>query len=175
MFGSTTLASLATLVLASCASYEQFRRVTEEFDFHYQIYDSSYDKTWLAVISVMKKFEISSRSQESGTIKTRWMDNTKSYNFVHILGLNRNIRAAQFQLQINVAKGFQNGREVARVTLYKRQLLERDVLQGFKEVVSDGILEKIILYRIGRLLEIEKRIDEIQKKKEEEQIKSLES
>lgn len=167
--------SLFLLLLSSCASYERFRQVTEEYEFPSQVYNATYDKTWLAMISVMKKFDIILRSQESGTIKTRWMDNTKSYNFANVLGSKRNARSAQFQLQINVVKGFRGGREVARVTLHKRQLLEQDVLQGFKEIPSDGIMEKIILYRIERLLKIEDKLDEIQRMREREQLEGFEN
>ena len=77
----------------------------------------------------------------------------------------RDVKSARFQLQLNVTKGFQGNREVAKVTLYKRQLVEQDVLQGFKEIPSDGILEKTILYRINQLIKIEKRLDKIQKQK----------
>ena len=166
---------LLGLILGSCASYEKFRQVTEEFELASQVYPATYDQTWQAVISIMKKFDILERNQALGTIKTRWSDNTKSYNFANVFGSTRDVKSARFQLQLSVAKGFQGGREVSKVTLYKRQLVEQDVLQGFKEMFSDGILEKTILYRIGQLLKIEKHLDEIQKQKEKEQLKSFEN
>ena len=166
---------LATLLclLGSCASYENFRLITEEFDHPSQDYDSTYDETWQAVISVMKEFDIIQRNQETGIIKTRWMENTKSYNFVNTVDPNRNVKEAKFQLQVNLAKGFRADREMSRVTLYKRQLLEQGILQGLKEVSSDGILEKILLYRIDRLLKIEKYLNKIQKQREKEELKEL--
>ena len=133
---------LLGLILGSCASYEKFRQVTEEFELAFQVYPATYDQTWLAVIFIMKKFEILKRDQVLGIIKTRWSDNTKSYNFANVFGSSRDVKSARFQLQLSVSKGFQGGREVSRVTLYKRQLVEQDILQGFKETFSDGILEK---------------------------------
>ena len=159
-------ALLPLIALNSCSSYERFRQITEEFEHPSQIYDSNYDKVWQATLTVMQKFDVA--SIENGVIKTRWSNNTKSYNFINVLGYKRNVRDAEFQLQLQVVKGFRNGREVAKVTLYKRQLVERDILQGPEETLSNGILEKTILYRIGQLLKIEHRLEEIQKKKEEQ-------
>ena len=160
-------------ILGSCASYEKFRQVTEEFELASQVYSATYAQTWQAVIFIMKKFDILKRDQVLGIIKTRWSDNTKSYNFANVFGSARDVKSARFQLQLNVTKGFQGNREVAKVTLYKRQLVEQDVLQGFKEIPSDGILEKTILYRINQLIKIEKRLDKIQKQKEKEQLESF--
>ena len=69
---------------------------------------------------------------------------------------------------MNVVKGFRSTREVAKVTVYRRQMLEQDFLQGWKVVPSDGITEKIILYRIARNLDIARKIRSIEEKKAKE-------
>ena len=158
----------------SCSSYQKFRD-TEEFEYPSYTYNSTYLQTWQGVISTMKKFELDSRDQVSGHITTRWINNTDSYNFINVLGFNKDVRDARFQLKIVVTKGFLYSREVTRVTIFKRQLIERNVLQGFQEIPSDGILEKTILYRIQRLLAIENRLKEIQIKKNQEEIRALDA
>ena len=159
--------------LQSCASYEKFKRITEEYEFPSEIYNSDYNQTWQAVLETMRVFDIAVQNQEIGSIKTRWMDNTKSLNFTNSFDKNTDVKAAQFKLQVNVVKGFRGDREVSKVTFYKRQLVEQDFLQGWKETPSDGIMEKTLLYRIGRLLEREKKLDEIQKQKEKEQLSTF--
>ena len=76
------LALFVTVSLfSSCASYEKFKLITEELEIPSQIYGADYNQTWQAVIQVMKRYDISYQNQESGKIKTRWMDNTLQVNF----------------------------------------------------------------------------------------------
>ncbi len=158
------------LFLSGCASYEKFRQVTEELEIPSKIYKADYNQTWQAVITVMRKFDIAQQNQEAGFIKSRWMDNTLEVNFADSFGSSDAVKAAKFKLVVNVVKGFRTSREVTKVTIYKRQLVEQDFLQGWKEVSPDGIMEKTLLYRIERLIAIDNKIREIDKAREKEQL-----
>lgn len=158
------------LFFSACASYEKFRQVTEELEIPSKIYKADYNQTWQAVITVMRKFDIAQQNQEAGFIKTRWMDNTLEVNFADSFGSSDAVKAAKFKLMINVVKGFRASREVTKVTIYKRQLVEQDFLQGWKEESPDGIMEKTLLYRIERLIAIDNKMREIDKAREKEQL-----
>lgn len=162
---------LMMLFFSSCASYEKFRLVTEEMEIPSKIYKADYDQTWKAVVQVMKKYNIAQQNPEAGFIKTRWIDNTLEVNFADAFGSSDAVKAAKFKLIVNVVKGFRASREVSKVTIYKRQLMEQDFLQGWKEVPTDLIAEKTLLYRIERLIAMDNRIKEIDKAREEEQMK----
>jgi hypothetical protein len=159
-----------TFLLSSCASYEKFRQVTEELEIPTKVYKSDFNQTWQAVIQVMRKYDIAQQNQEAGFIKTRWIDNTLEVNFADSFGSSDAVKAAKFKLVINVAKGFRSSREVSKVTVYKRQLIEQDFLQGWKEVPTDGIMEKTLLYRIERLIASDNKLKEIDKIREKEQL-----
>jgi hypothetical protein len=161
---------ISMFFFSSCASYEKFRQVTEELDIPSKLYNADYNQTWQAVISVMRKYDISQQNQEAGFIKTRWMDNTLEINFADSFGSSDAVKAAKFKLIINVVKGFRSSREVTKVTIYKRQLVEQDFLQGWKEVINDGIMEKTLLYRIERLIATDNKLKEIDKAREKEQL-----
>lgn len=156
--------------LNSCASYEKFRQVTEELEIPSKVYKADYNQTWQAVISVMRKFDIAQQNQEAGFIKTRWMDNTLEINFADSFGSSDSVKAAKFKIVVNVVKGFRASREATKVTIYKRQLVEQDFLQGWKEVSPDGIMEKTLLYRIERLIATDNKLKEIDKAREKEQL-----
>jgi hypothetical protein len=156
--------------MSGCASYEKFRQVTEELEIPTFIFKADYNQTWQAVIQVMKKYDIAQQNQEAGFIKTRWMDNTLEVNFADSFGSGDAVKAAKFKLIVNVVKGYRASREVTKVTIYKRQLMEQDFLQGWKEVNTDGILEKTLLYRIERLIAIDNSLREIDKAREKEQL-----
>ncbi len=160
------------LFFNGCASYEKFRQVTEELEIPSKIFKSDYNQTWQAVISVMRKYDIAQQNQEAGFIKTRWIDNTLELNFADSFGSSDAVKAAKFKIIINVVKGFRSSQEVTKVTIYKRQLIEQDFLQGWKEVTPDGIVEKTLLYRVERLISIDNSLKEIDKAREKEQLEN---
>ncbi len=160
------------LFLSSCASYEKFRQITEEFEIPSKVYKADFNQTWQAVIQVMRKYDIAQQNQEAGFIKTRWMDNTLETNFADSFGSSDAVKAAKYKLIVNVVKGFRASREVTKVTIYKRQLVEQDFLQGWKEVTTDGTSEKTLLYRIERLVAIDNKLKEIDRAREQEQLQN---
>lgn len=160
--------------LSGCANYEKFRQITEELDIPSKVYKADYNQTWQAVIQVMRKYDIAQQNQEAGFIKTRWIDNTLEVNFADSFGSSDSVKAAKFKLVINVVKGFRASKEVTKVTIYKRQLMEQDFLQGWKEVSTDGITEKTLLYRIERLIATDNKLKEIDKAREKEQMENTE-
>ncbi len=167
-FGPLIVSSL--LFLSSCAGYEKFRQVTEELEIPAKVFKADYNQTWQAVILVMRKFDIAQQNQEAGFIKTRWMDNTLEVNFADSFGSSDAVKAAKYKLVVNVVKGYRSSREVTKVTIYKRQLVEQDFLQGWKEVSTDGITEKTLLYRMERLIARDNKLKEIDKAREKEQL-----
>jgi hypothetical protein len=167
-----TLLIVLVFVLSSCANYEKFRQVTEEMEIPSRVYKADYNQTWQAVIQVMRKFDIAQQNQEAGFIKTRWMDNTLEVNFADSFGSSDSVKAAKYKMVVNVVKGFRSSREVTKVTIYKRQLIEQDFLQGWKEVTTDGISEKTLLYRIERLIATDNKLKEIDRAREKEQLEN---
>lgn len=172
MLKQTLLISLF-ISLIGCSSYEKYRQITEELEIPAKIYKADFNQAWAAVIQVMKRYDIAFSNQEAGKIKTRWMDNTLQVNFTDSFGSNDKVKAAEFQLLINVAEGFSYGRKVTKVTVYKRQRVEQDFLQGWKEVPTDGIQEKTLLYRIGVRIENDNQLQEIDKAKEQEDLENF--
>ena len=121
----------------------------------------------------MKRFDVAYNNQEAGKIKTRWMDNTLQINFTDSFGSSDAVKAAEFKLLINVAEGFSYGRKVSKVTIFKRQRIERDFLQGWKEMSTDGIQEKTLLYRIGVIIANDNKLRELDKLKEKEALENF--
>jgi hypothetical protein len=161
------------LTLSSCASYEKYKQITEELDIPSKVYSADFNQTWQAVLQVMKRFDVAYNNQEAGKIKTRWMDNTLQVNFTDSFGSSDAVKAAEFKLLINVAEGFSYGRKVTKVTIFKRQRIERDFLQGWKEIPTDGLQEKTLLYRVGIIIENDNKLKEIDKLKEKEALENF--
>lgn len=156
------------LLHSSCASYEKFRQITEGMEIPSLVFNATYNQTWQAIVSTMSKYDIAVQNQEGGFIKTRWMDNTLEVNFADSFGASDTVKAAKYKIIINVVKGYRSSREVTKVSVYKRQLIEKDFLQGWKEMTTDGIFEKTLLYRIQQLITIDKEIKRIEKIQQKE-------
>jgi hypothetical protein len=160
-------------LILGCSSYENFKQVSEDFEIPTQVYRADYNKVWQEVMKITNKYDREVYNQEAGVIKTRWMDNTLELNFADSFGSNDAVKSAQFKLIINVVKGFRGNKEVSKVTVFRRQRVEQDFLQGWKVIRSDGILEKAILYRLERALVIESKLQEIEDKKSKEAEKNF--
>ncbi len=154
----------------SCASYEQFDQITENTEIPTQTYKATYNQTWQAVLEIMQQYDLKTNNQEAGVVKTRWIDNTNQLNFNEAFGSQDMVKAARFKLIINVIKGFRGAREVSKVSVFKRQMVEKDFLQGWKVVRTDSILENTILYRIRRILDRERMIKKIEDKKAQQEL-----
>ncbi len=156
------------LNFSGCSSYQQFQEIAEEFEIPSKLFKSTYNQTWQAVLQIMQKYDLALQNQEAGVIKTRWIDNTLQLNFADSFGSRDAVKAAKFKLIVNVVKGFSGTREVAKVTVFKRQMVEQDFLQGWKVVRTDGILENSLLYRIDRVISIDNKLKKIEEKKSKE-------
>jgi hypothetical protein len=166
--GTFLLLMVLSLNFNGCSSYQQFQHIAEEFEIPSKLFKSTYNQTWQAVLQVMQKYDLALQNQEAGVIKTRWIDNTLQLNFSDSFGSRDSVKAARFKLVVNVVKGFSGSREVSKVTVFKRQMVEQDFLQGWKVERSDGILEKSLLYRIERVISIDNQLKKIEEEKSKE-------
>ncbi len=165
---------MSILLFKSCASYEKFRMITEDYEFPSQVFKASFKDTYNAVTKIMKTFELV-KGKDSNRIITDWIDNTIEVNFADSFTGSDSVEAAKYKIIVTMEKGFRYDREVTRVTVYKRQLVQQGLFQGFKEVPSDLIFEKTLLYRIRRVLAIDQRIQKILDLKEQKEVEDFEN
>ncbi len=156
-------------MIISCSSYKDFQYMTDELEIPTKVFKADYAQTWQAVLSVMKSYDLELQNQEAGIIKTRWVDNTLELNFADSFGSSDSVKSAKFKVIVNVIKGFRGSREVTKVTVFKRQMVNHDFLTGWKVVPSDQILEETILYRIERTVLIDNKLKKIEENKSKEQ------
>ena len=170
VFLQKTFVVLTFLNLTGCTSYDHFKNVTRDYELPSQIFRANYEMTWSAIKNIIDTYnyslEISNRA--SGLWKTRWVDNTLEMNFSNSRNRGSGYKAAKFKLIINVVKGYRTEREATKVFISKRQLVQKDLLQGWNVIPSDQILEKTLLYRLKRILLIEKKLEQLEKRKSKE-------
>ena len=170
VFFQKTFILLIFLHISGCSSYDHFKNVSRDYELPSQVFKANYEMTWSAIKNIIDTYnyslEISNRA--SGLWKTRWVDNTLEMNFSNSRNRGSGYKAAKFKLIINVVKGYRTEREATKVFISKRQLVQKDLLQGWNVIPSDQILEKTLLYRLKRILLIEKKLEQLEKRKSKE-------
>ncbi|MCM2279608.1 MAG: hypothetical protein NDJ89_16155 [Oligoflexia bacterium] len=168
------IAALALVTLSASGCSTTYRRSLGQ-DTHQvfsRIFLTDYNTAWSSVKEALKSNVPDVTNPEGGFIQTRWTDNTEQKNFAESFGGANAFLATKYRLKVTVSKSsFYNGHPAVKVTIQKDQLVQRDVLEGWRPIETDSIEENTLLYRIGRIITIRMRLARL----EEERIqKSLE-
>lgn len=158
------LLSVALLATGCADAYRQsVGNIPEVYN---RIFITDQPTAWQATLEALKSIRLDVSNQDSGFIQTKWTDNTVEKNFTE-----RGIfMKAQYRFLISVVKGFYNGKPSVKVTVQKEQLIQRDVLEGWKRLQTDSIEEYTLLYRIGRLIAVRTKLAQHENEKNEKAI-----
>lgn len=136
-----------------------------------RIFFTDFNTAWQSTLDALKAVPLEISNREGGAILTKWVENTSEKNFTDSFGGADSYIKSEYRFQVSVAKGFFNGRPSVKITVQKEQLIQRDVLEGWRPTESDSIEENTLLYRIGRLILVKMKLAKIE---EEESKKALE-
>lgn len=170
--GLLALALFAATGASSCASaYKQSvgGNIQQLFA---KTYLTDFNTAWQSCLDSMKSMRLDVSNREGGFIQTRWTENTAEKNFTDSFGGADAYLKAQFRFRVNVSKGFYNGHPSIKVSVQKEQLIQRDVLEGWRPIETDSIDENTLLYRIGRIIFIKMKIAKIEEEKTRKEIES---
>ena len=135
-----------------------------------RIYLTDYNNGWLALMDSIKGLAPDVTNPEGGFIQTRWTENTSEKNFIESFGAADAYLKAQYRLKLSISKGFYNGTPSVKISVQKEQVVQSDVLEGWRPVETDGLEERTLLYRIGRLISIRLRQMEMERRKTEAEL-----
>jgi hypothetical protein len=130
-----------------------------------RIYLTDFNTAWQGVLDGLKNSHLDVSNREGGYVQTKWTDNTAEKNFVDSFGSSDSFLKAQYRFRISVAKGFYNGQPSVKVAVQKEQLVQRDVLEGWKPIETDATDENTLLYRIGRIIFIRMKLAYLEEEK----------
>ncbi|MGK5082155.1 hypothetical protein WDW37_02535 [Bdellovibrionota bacterium FG-1] len=161
------LATLAALIFnaSGCVTaYKQSMGEDTAQVFH-RIYLTDFNTAWQAVLDSLKMSRLDVSNREGGYVQTKWNENTAEKNFVDSFGGQDSYLKAQYRFRVNVAKGFYNGQPSVKVSVQKEQLVQRDVLEGWRPMETDTIDENTLLYRIGRIIFVRMKLTYLEEEK----------
>jgi hypothetical protein len=137
-----------------------------------KVFLSDSTTVWQAMLEALKSYRLDVSDREAGFVQTRWTDNTSERNLVDSFGGSQIYLKAQFRFRINMDEGYFAGVKSIKLTVQREQMVQQDVLEGWRPVETDGIEERTLLYRLERLVTIRTRLAQIEKEKIEKQIES---
>ncbi len=169
------LGLIATSMLnTSCVSAYRKTLGQDVSQVFHRIYISDYNVAWQATLDALKSSRLDVSNREGGIVQTRWTENTAEKNFTESFGTAESYLKAQYRLRITLAKGFYNGKPSVKVTVQKEQMVQRDVLEGWRPIESDGIDENTLLYRVGRIIIMRNKIAKLEEEKTNSAINNTE-
>lgn len=137
-----------------------------------KIYYTDFNTAWQAALDALKSSRLDISNREGGFIQTRWADNTSEKNFTDSFVGGDVYLKAQYRFRVTVAPGFHVGRSSIKVTVQKEQMVQRDVLEGWKPIETDSAEENTLLYRIGRLIFMRMKIAAMEEEKTQRALES---
>ncbi len=146
---------VALFTLPSCMSaYRKSLGGDPDQSFN-RVFLTDFPTAWQAALDSLKNSRLDISNREGGFIQTKWVDNTAEKNFKDSFGLADAYIKAQYRFRVTVSKNTTyQGKPTTQVTVQKEQLIQRDVLEGWRPIETDSIDENTLLYRISRLISI---------------------
>ncbi|MCC7441730.1 MAG: hypothetical protein IT285_08855 [Bdellovibrionales bacterium] len=130
-----------------------------------KIFLTDFNTAWQSVLDSLKSYPLDVSNREAGSILTKWNDNTAQKNFVDSFAGASTYLKAQFRFKVNVEKGFYNGQQSVKVSVIKEQMVQQDVLEGWRPVPTDSYDENTMLYRVGRIIYIRLKMARLEEEK----------
>ena len=155
------LALAASSGLASGCAQAYRSSVGSVPEVYHRIYVTDFNTAWQSVLDSLKSVPIQESNREGGFIQTRWADNTVEKLFSEQAAFMK----SQYRFIISVAKTFYNGRPCVKISIQKEQVVQRDVLEGWKHIDTDSVEENTLLYRIGRVIYMRTKLAQIEEEK----------
>lgn len=130
-----------------------------------KVFLAPYDEVWRAAHTALK-YPIVNENQDTGMIETEYIKANEGF-----IPPEKPIPSSglRYKITMLLAKGKTRGRESVRVTIDKKIEKLRDFFSEAETLISDGLEEKIIFYRMERELMISKGL---KKAAEEDQNKN---
>jgi len=151
---------LLSVLYSACSLPRHTVRPTEDVQ---KTFQGSYDEVWSATLKTLDSFQYKypTANKDSGFIET---DFSKGYSKREFLfsGGEKFPKEIKWKLTLRLLSSKSSeGRFQIRVRIKKEEYVNQGFLEGWKKVESDGLVEKVILYRIERILYLNKKIERL--------------
>lgn len=147
--------ALFALHLVACASQQK----TEPF--YTRLYEGTYDEVWLATLKALNDYPLKVSNKDNGKIQSEVVNgpyNDLLFSYPDPIELPERFR---YSVKFNFAKlGTEDRKPLVRIRIIKDLEQFHDFYTGWLAYPSDGMEEKLLLYRVEHILQMEKHMAE---------------
>lgn len=156
------------LTLSGCALFEK-DTAEEKFEDippppYQRLYDADYERVWRAVQIVLTNYPIAVNNLDAGILETDTIRVHKGWLRPEHPPIPPGGRFYTINVQVARGSSPSVGRPVVRVRVTKKVYIQRDFFSSKSEIPSDGLEEQVILYRIGREVQIDRGLEKVYKR-----------
>ncbi len=152
MIRSLLLALFVLLSFSACASKE-----ARPEPYYTRLYHGNFDEVWTSSLKALNDYPLKLSNKDSGKIQSEIVNgpyNDLVFSHPENLELPERFR---YSIRLNFAKLTTDERQpLTRVRIIKELEKFNDFYTGWTTLPSDGIEERVLLYRIEHILQMEK-------------------
>ncbi len=152
-----TIILLFSLILMSCGPTTTQKKPTTEYK--QRLFKASFDSVWKALQLSLQNYPILVNNYDKGLLKTdflapdeAWSSDTQKDQFKS---------SAKYQLIVTAVKSAPGPNQTVRLKVKKLIFNQKDFFSGVSKTTGNGYEETVILYRIHRELQLEKKIQKL--------------
>ena len=129
-----------------------------------KVYYFEFDKVWRATQIALQHYPMRINNMDKGILETEILKGGQAWNPPHNPGQIRG--GKRYHLKLRVVKGKVQGRSAIKVVIKKDIEHQSDFFADTKKLPSDGLEERVLLYRIKRELEIDRALQRALKRQQ---------
>ena len=121
-------------------------------------YTASYEATWSALLKVLDAYQYKypSANKDAGYLETDFLKGESDADFYYSGGEKFHKETKlKFKIWVSKSEDITESTPI-KVTLQKEFYINSGFLEGWEPSKTDLLIEEIILYRIGRVIELDK-------------------
>jgi hypothetical protein len=158
---------LALLGTAGCALIEDRATPQTYYGPRDQVYYANFEEVWRAVNLVLQPYPLRVSNMDQGVLETDEIKGNRVFSPVYKGGEASG--GESYRISIRVIKGQLGSKAATKVTVVKDAQIKVDFFSDPRNIPTDGLEEKTLLYRIGREVQIERALAKAQKKQNAKQ------
>lgn len=120
-----------------------------------KVFPYPYEAVWRAA-QISLKYPISVNNMDIGLLETEWIRGVDG--FTPPVLLKETSSGIRYKIIVNIVKGKVSGQNSVRVSVFKKIERQRDFFSDEESLESDGLEEKVLLYRMEREIIIDEAI-----------------
>lgn len=144
----------------SCALFQEQKPPESYIGPREEVLYADFEEVWRATNIALQTYPLRLSNMDEGLVET---DEVKGYRTWRPPFPRSKPAGTTYKISIRVVRGSSGERKATKVIILKDTRVQRDFFSNAKQVPSDGLEEKALLYRIKREIQIERALNQAQK------------